>query len=73
MSRAATPPLAQPHGPTAAGLKIPPEKIAMRAYEKWLKRGCTHGHDMQDWIEAEAELRTELSRTQGMPGMGQRR
>jgi hypothetical protein len=40
--------------------QVPREKIAMRAYEKWMKRGCTHGHDQQDWMEAEAELRTEM-------------
>jgi hypothetical protein len=49
--------------PTAAAAKVPHEKIAMRAYEKWLKRGCAHGHDKQDWAEAEAELRAEMMRT----------
>jgi hypothetical protein len=33
----------------------------MRAYQKWLKRGCPHGTDVQDWIEAEAELRAETA------------
>ena len=49
--------------------QIPPEKIAQRAYEKWLKRGCSHGSDMQDWMEAEAELRAESghSSTHGTP------
>jgi hypothetical protein len=59
MSRAAIPPVAKPGMPP---LKIPHERIAQRAYEKWLKRGCGHGHDMQDWAEAEAELRSELAR-----------
>ena len=58
MSRVTTP-MAQP----TSTMKVPHEKIAMRAYEKWLKRGCTHGHDQQDWMEAEAELRVEMSRT----------
>jgi hypothetical protein len=48
--------------PTATAVKVPHEKIAMRAYEKWMKRGCKHGHDRQDWIEAEAELRAEMGR-----------
>jgi hypothetical protein len=43
-------------------VKIPHDKIAMRAYEKWCKRGCPHGSDMQDWMEAEAELRAEHTR-----------
>jgi hypothetical protein len=52
--------------PTAAGAtSIPQEKIAQRAYEKWLKRGCSHGSDQQDWIDAEAELRAEASSKQG--------
>jgi esterase/lipase superfamily enzyme len=47
--------------PTSHPLKIPHEKIAMRAYEKWSKRGHSHSVDVQDWIEAEAELRAELA------------
>ena len=38
------------------------ENIAQRAYEKWVKRGGGHGSDMQDWVEAEAELRAESGR-----------
>ena len=43
-------------------MQIPHEKIAMRAYDKWCKRGCPQGTHMQDWFEAENELRTEMSR-----------
>jgi hypothetical protein len=42
---------------------IPHERIANRAYEKWCRRGCPHGTHQQDWLEAEAELRTEVSGT----------
>lgn len=63
MSRVATPPQAKPTTPApTAGPAIPQEKIAMRAYEKWLKNGCPHGCDQQHWYEAEAELRAEASR-----------
>jgi hypothetical protein len=48
--------------PATAPAKIPHEKIAMRAYDKWCKRGCPHGSDQQDWMEAEAELRAEMMR-----------
>jgi hypothetical protein len=41
---------------------IPHEKIAMRAYEKWLKRGCPKGSEKQDWHEAECELQEEKKR-----------
>lgn len=43
-------------------MSVPREKIAMRAYEKWCKRGRPNGTDKQDWAEAENELRQELSR-----------
>jgi hypothetical protein len=32
--------------------------IARRAYELYLARGCQHGHDLEDWVRAERELRT---------------
>lgn len=41
---------------------VPRERIAMRAYEKWLKRGCTHGHAEQDWLDAERELAAEMTK-----------
>jgi hypothetical protein len=62
MSRVTTPPQTQSYGST---VHVPREKIAMRAYEKWQKRGCSHGNDLQDWVEAENELRQELARSSG--------
>jgi hypothetical protein len=60
MSRVVTPPLAQPtsipQGP------IPQDKIALRAYEKWIKRGRPEGTQMLDWLEAENELKAEMTR-----------
>jgi hypothetical protein len=47
---------------------VPHEKIAMRAYEKWCKRGCPPGTEKQDWLEAEAELRVEYSKNASMSG-----
>lgn len=44
-------------------IKVPLDKVAQRAYEKWVKGGMRHGRDVHDWLEAEAELRTEMSRT----------
>jgi hypothetical protein len=32
--------------------------IARRAYELYVARGCEHGHDVDDWVQAERELRT---------------
>ncbi|HZT76772.1 MAG TPA: DUF2934 domain-containing protein [Vicinamibacterales bacterium] len=31
--------------------------IACRAYELYVGRGCEHGHDVEDWLRAERELR----------------
>jgi hypothetical protein len=59
MSRVATPPMP----PASTPVKIPHEKIAMRAYEKWCQRGQPHGTDRQDWMEAETELRAEMMRS----------
>ena len=32
------------------------EQIKQRAYEFFLARGGTHGHDVEDWLCAQAEL-----------------
>jgi len=70
MSRVVTPPTAKPATPQQ---KVPHDKIAMRAYDKWAKRGYKHGNDRQDWLEAEAELRAEFGAGTGSAGMMNRR
>jgi ribosomal protein L7/L12 len=32
------------------------DQIAARAYERFLARGGEHGHDVEDWLAAEAEI-----------------
>lgn len=32
------------------------ERISRRAYENFVDRGAVHGHDFDDWLEAEREL-----------------
>jgi hypothetical protein len=34
--------------------------IALRAYLLYLARGCEHGHDVDDWLQAERELQDTL-------------
>jgi Protein of unknown function (DUF2934) len=34
------------------------EQVQQRAYELFEKRGRTHGHDLDDWLKAEAEPRS---------------
>jgi hypothetical protein len=36
---------------------LTPEQIAARAYQLYLERGRTNGHDFDDWLQAEYELR----------------
>ena len=33
------------------------ERIRQRAFELFQLRGCQDGHDFDDWMQAEAELR----------------
>jgi hypothetical protein len=39
--------------------EIPSGQIAGRAYELFVERGGTHGHDLDDWLAAESELRSK--------------
>ncbi len=48
-----------PHATAMQG-SLPMEKIAMLAYQKWVKGGCKHGCDKQHWFEAEAEVKAEM-------------
>ena len=36
------------------------ELIAARAYKLFSQRGCIHGFDLEDWLEAEKQLTDEL-------------
>ncbi|MCI0639706.1 MAG: DUF2934 domain-containing protein [Gemmataceae bacterium] len=64
MSRATSAPIATAVPMTGGNsTSVPHEKIAMRAYEKWCKRGCPQGTAQQDWFEAEKELRQEMMQT----------
>jgi hypothetical protein len=67
MARVVTPPMptttTTTTKQTTPPVAVPPDKIAKRAFEKWIKRGCQHGNDQRDWFEAEAELKAEAGRT----------
>lgn len=39
------------------GIEPTYEQIAERAYDLYLARGETPGHDLEDWFRAEIELR----------------
>ena len=42
--------------------EISQQKIAKRAYERFMARGGRHGEDWRDWFEAERELKAEAHR-----------
>ncbi|OFX12576.1 MAG: hypothetical protein A2516_03710 [Alphaproteobacteria bacterium RIFOXYD12_FULL_60_8] len=39
------------------------EKIRQRAYDLWVADGCREGHDVADWLRAEAEVFEETALT----------
>ena len=43
--------------PKVAPVEIAREEVARLAFAKFVARGGTHGHAVQDWLSAEAELR----------------
>jgi hypothetical protein len=54
-----TPPSASQHSGGTAAATIDRERIANRAYERYMARGGADGQDLQDWLEAERELEQE--------------
>jgi hypothetical protein len=38
--------------------------VARRAYALYLARGCAHGRDVDDWLQAEHDLREAKSSTE---------
>ena len=47
----------------AASAQVTHGEVARRAYDLFLARGCEHGHDLDDWLQAERELRGAPSAT----------
>jgi hypothetical protein len=37
-------------------LELTEELIRVRAYHFYEERGCEDGHDLEDWLQAEAEI-----------------
>ena len=58
---------AAPQAPASSptSIEIPHDKIAARAAEIWDRKGRPHGQDVQNWMEAEAELRAEFAAAPG--------
>ena len=45
-----------------ASRAVSAEKISRVAYELFERRGFEHGHDLEDWLEAERIVRTRARR-----------
>jgi Protein of unknown function (DUF2934) len=45
------------------------EEIAKRAYAIYLSRGAEHGHDVNDWLQAEAQLKRQFAKTPTFSGL----
>jgi hypothetical protein len=41
-------------------------KKSRRAYEIYVERGCAHGQEVDDWLQAERELLEKYGTTGGM-------
>ena len=37
------------------------ERISQRAFELYELRGGAHGHEVEDWLEAERQIRAEIT------------
>ena len=57
-----TPPSAPQHSGDTTAATIDRERIANRAYERYMERGGGDGQDLEDWLEAERELAQEQRR-----------
>jgi hypothetical protein len=44
------------------------EQIQVRAYEIYIRRGRTDGFDLDDWLQAEKELKTSRPESQSVIG-----
>ena len=45
------------------------EAIAKRAFELYLQRGSVPGHELDDWLEAEAELASAAAAPEERPAV----
>jgi hypothetical protein len=55
--------IAADRAPTSLALSVAvtDSDVARRAYDLYLARGGEHGHDVDDWMEAERELQRASS------------
>ena len=49
----------------SAGSPVSQNEVAQAAYELFERRGRVHGHDLEDWLEAERIVRQRAQRGNG--------
>ena len=49
------------------------EAIAARAFALYEERGCQHGHDLDNWLQAERELQQTVGSSAAQPVIVARR
>ena len=54
-------PIESPSARGAQSYTISDGEIARRAFEIFCERGFQHGHDIEDWLQAERELRGPMA------------
>ena len=59
-TRAASP--VAPKKPRKTKAQPTQEEIALRAYHIFLERGSTPGNEIEDWLQAERELTSEVKK-----------
>jgi Protein of unknown function (DUF2934) len=59
--QASEPSSQNPDAPTIAGNSPSEAEIAARAYEIYLEHGSRDGNDLDDWLQAERELKKPSS------------
>ena len=47
---------------------VDPDRVALRAYELYVARGCGEGRDLDDWLSAERELNSATGAGTRAPG-----
>jgi hypothetical protein len=48
--------------PAAGGPDPTPDEISIRAFEIYVSEGCQPGNDLENWLRAEQELRSQRAR-----------
>lgn len=51
----------EPRAATSNDVHTSEGLVAIRAYELFCARGCTDGQDVDDWLEAERQLREPVA------------